>query len=152
VAFLPGLLPSHISDSSDTASAAGPGVLGHGVLAQPQAPGPVRVVLLCGEDLLESMARPGAWHRPELILERYGAVCVSREGGGVRRMMSEPGNLLHSHRGRITLLEDPVPNAISATLVRAELAAGRPVRYLVPEQVRRYIGARGLYGCKEAGA
>jgi nicotinate-nucleotide adenylyltransferase len=33
----------------------------------------------------------------------------------------------------------------SSTLVRAQLASGGSIRYLVPEPVFRYIGERGLY-------
>ncbi len=161
IAFLPGPLPSHISDDNSSSSGSSSSAAAREAKQPPQqqqagAPqqerGPLQVVLLCGEDLLESMARPGAWHRPDYILEHYGVVCVAREGGRVRQMMEQPGNLLHSYRDRITLLTDPVPNSISATRVREELAAGRPVRYLVPEPVRRYIERQGLYGCRRAGA
>jgi nicotinic acid mononucleotide adenylyltransferase len=34
---------------------------------------------------------------------------------------------------------EPVPNAISSTLVRREWGAGRSVRYLVPDGVLAYL-------------
>jgi nicotinate-nucleotide adenylyltransferase len=34
---------------------------------------------------------------------------------------------------------------VSATLVRERAAAGRPIRYLVPDKVANYIGAQSLY-------
>jgi nicotinate-nucleotide adenylyltransferase len=34
---------------------------------------------------------------------------------------------------------------ISATLVRQRVADGRSIRYLVPDAVREYIAAHGLY-------
>ncbi len=38
------------------------------------------------------------------------------------------------------------PVGISSTLVRERVAAGRPVRWMVPEPVERLIAERGLYG------
>jgi nicotinate-nucleotide adenylyltransferase len=35
---------------------------------------------------------------------------------------------------------------ISSSLVRERAAAGRPIRYLVPDKVANYIGAKSLYG------
>ncbi len=34
---------------------------------------------------------------------------------------------------------------VSSTLVRERVAAGRPIRYLVPDKVANYIGAQALY-------
>jgi nicotinate-nucleotide adenylyltransferase len=52
-------------------------------------------------------------------------------------------------RDRVTTLNMPeVPE--SATLIRAQLAQGRSVRYLVPEPVWQYIVAKKLYGLDHA--
>jgi nicotinate-nucleotide adenylyltransferase len=38
---------------------------------------------------------------------------------------------------------------ISSTLVRRRAAAGKPIRYLVPDKVANFIGAQSLYGASE---
>jgi len=38
------------------------------------------VMLLCGADVLASMAVPGVWRNPETLLEEFGVVCLDREG------------------------------------------------------------------------
>jgi nicotinate-nucleotide adenylyltransferase len=35
---------------------------------------------------------------------------------------------------------------VSSTLVRARAAAGKPIRYFVPDKVANYVGAQSLYG------
>jgi nicotinate-nucleotide adenylyltransferase len=48
-------------------------------------------------------------------------------------------------RERIKTLNLPeIPE--SASLMRALIAQGRSIRYLVPEPVWRYVAANGLYG------
>lgn len=41
---------------------------------------PVRVMLLCGADLVESFAKPGVWKPEQLeaILHDHGVICISR--------------------------------------------------------------------------
>jgi nicotinate-nucleotide adenylyltransferase len=48
-------------------------------------------------------------------------------------------------REKLRLLQMPRID-ISSTMVRRRVAAGKPIRYLVPDKVAHYIGARGLYG------
>jgi len=61
--------------------------------------------------------------------------------------MPEPDALEAAFPGRsdrIRLLDGPLLD-VSGTAIRARLAAGRSVRYLVPDAVIAYIGDHGLY-------
>jgi nicotinate-nucleotide adenylyltransferase len=46
--------------------------------------------------------------------------------------------------GRATMLEMP-EFGVSSSVVRERAAAGRPLRYLVPEPVARFIEEKGIY-------
>ncbi|GAX73739.1 hypothetical protein CEUSTIGMA_g1192.t1 [Chlamydomonas eustigma] len=37
-----------------------------------------RVLLLCGGDVLATMAMPGVWKDPHILLEEFGVVCLER--------------------------------------------------------------------------
>lgn len=110
----------------------------------------LRAMLLCGADVLASMARPGVWVNPDAVLREHGAVVVAREGTDLERLLATPGSVLYDNRDRIVVVYDRVGNSISSSAVRRELAAGRPVRYLVPEGVLSYMYGRGLYGAGAA--
>ncbi|EFN52984.1 hypothetical protein CHLNCDRAFT_26277, partial [Chlorella variabilis] len=112
-----------------------------------------RVLLVCGADVLHSMADPTMWRQDllETLLSNHGVVCVSRNGSDVARLLDRPGTLLHSYRRNVTVVEEPVPNEISSSRVRHELEQGHSVRYLTPASVVRYIYDHGLYGTAAAG-
>ena len=50
-----------------------------------------------------------------------------------------------AYKQRIVLVEDRVGNSISSSAVRAEVEAGRTVRYLVPEPVLAFMQERRMY-------
>jgi nicotinamide mononucleotide adenylyltransferase len=102
-------------------------------------------MLLCGADLLATMAEPGVWKNPDVILQEHGVVVVTREGSQVQEVLSTPGTVLHQFRDKVLVVEEPVPNGISSTRVREAVAAGRSVKYLLPDSVFAYIRQHGLY-------
>ncbi|KAK9807240.1 hypothetical protein WJX73_001226 [Symbiochloris irregularis] len=110
----------------------------------PDAP---RAMLLCGADLLESFVKPGVWRDGHVrhILEQHGVVCVARKGSDAEALLAREGTLLHELRTRVIVVTDPVQNDTSSTVVRDELAQGRPVRYLTSSSVVEYIQQHRLY-------
>lgn len=104
-----------------------------------------RVMLLCGADLLATIAQPGVWRDPDIILRDHGVVCIFRQGTDVQALLDTPGTILHEYKENIILVEEPVANNVSSTKIRQLLAAGQPVRYLLPDSVIAYIKSHGLY-------
>jgi nicotinate-nucleotide adenylyltransferase len=91
----------------------------------------------------EAVADLASWHRPERILELATLVVVPRDGfpdldeATVSRLV--PGT-----RPRVVILDGPRLR-LSASVIRRRAAAGRSVRYLVPDAVATYIGDHALY-------
>ena len=89
-----------------------------------------RFVLLLGADAAGELPR---WHEAAALPALADVVVFARPGARTPR-----SELI----GR-TITVPAVD--ISATEIRARVAAGRSIRYLVPEPVRAYIAAHGLY-------
>jgi nicotinate-nucleotide adenylyltransferase len=88
---------------------------------------------ITGSDALADIV---AWRDPDGILARAHLVGVTRPG----HVLSDPG----LPTGSATLVEIPAL-AISSTDVRARVARGEPIRYLVPSGVEYLIAKHGLY-------
>ena len=58
---------------------------------------------------------------PELM-ERRAVILLCRELSDVKQVMDDPASALHQHRANIILVEDPVVNNISSTVVRQEIS------------------------------
>jgi nicotinate-nucleotide adenylyltransferase len=97
------------------------------------------LTLIVGGDMAQSL--PG-WRQPEELL-RLARVAVAERAGAVRDEIAArlaplaPGD-------RVTFFDMPRID-VSSTEIRRRVAAGGPIRYLVPDAVARYIGAEGLY-------
>jgi nicotinate-nucleotide adenylyltransferase len=83
------------------------------------------------------------WHEPEDVLE-LATIAVFERGSSTRNAI---GITIGRMAGadRVRFLEMPRID-ISSTMVRRRAAAGKPIRYLVPDKVANFIGAQNLYG------
>ena len=97
------------------------------------------LTFLMGADVAAAL---GSWREPERVLELARVGVAARPGAALGEAQAALERL-----GRAERL-DPVPMpelALSSTVVRERVAAGRPIRYLVPDAVARLIADRGLY-------
>jgi len=91
----------------------------------------------------ETFAELPSWHEPERLFEAARMAVVPREGYPA----PDPAWLARTFPGR----EDHVEYlggprlGLSSTALRARVAAGRSIRYLVPSAVEAYIADHHLY-------
>jgi nicotinate-nucleotide adenylyltransferase len=100
----------------------------------------VGLVLIMAAD---SFAEIDTWREPDRLLELAEWAIGPRPG----TPLPDPLALRErfgAKAARIHLLEGPSLD-LSSTAIRARVAAGRPIRYLVPRAVEELISARGLY-------
>jgi nicotinate-nucleotide adenylyltransferase len=83
-----------------------------------------------------------SWRKPERVVE-LARLAVARRAGVSDAEVSAVVRSLGAE-GRATMLEMP-QFGVSSSAVRERAAAGRPLRYLVPEPVARFIEEKGVY-------
>lgn len=84
----------------------------------------------------DALAQLLTWRDVDALFALAHFVGVTRPG----HTLADPG----LPTGEVSLIEVPAL-AISSTDVRERVATGRPIDYLVPEGVARYVSKRGLY-------
>lgn len=99
-----------------------------------------KLSLILGIDALADLLE---WRDPEQLLDLCRIIVVSRPGYELR-VPDEIRTRLGFRAGRILLQSMPLLE-ISSTDIRRRLREGRPVRYLLPDTVERYIRERRLY-------
>lgn len=106
----------------------------------------VKIMLLAGGDLIESMGEPNVWAELDLhhILGKYGCLIVERTGSDVRSFLLSH-DIMYEHRKNILVIKQLIYNDISSTKVRLFIRRGMSVQYLLPNSVIRYIQEHGLY-------
>lgn len=83
-----------------------------------------------------------SWRSPERVVE-LARIAVARRAGVSDADVAAALRSLGAE-GRATMLEMP-QFGVSSSAVRERAAEGRPLRYLVPEPVARFIEEKGIY-------
>lgn len=97
------------------------------------------LTFIVGGDMARSL--PG-WREPEAVLALATLAVAERRGAKRDAIERELAPLRGADR--VTYFEMPRVD-VSSSLVRERVAAGRPIRYLVPDAVAEAIAAGGLY-------
>jgi nicotinate-nucleotide adenylyltransferase len=103
----------------------------------------VEMVFLMGWDMLVYLPQ---WYAPERVVAAVDTLAASHRPG-VRAAEDEIERLAARVPGlREKLIVLPAPQLdVSGTSLRERVASGLPIRYLVPDTVRRYIEEHALY-------
>lgn len=91
--------------------------------------------LIVGADVALELA---TWHRAQDIASLATVIALTRPGSELTGLSTDAG------LPDVEIMEMPAL-AVSSTDIRARVAAGRPIDYLVPADVAAYIRDRGLY-------
>ncbi|TQN69348.1 Nicotinamide/nicotinic acid mononucleotide adenylyltransferase 2 [Colletotrichum shisoi] len=103
----------------------------------------VRIAVLAGADLINTMSQPGVWSPSDLrhILGDFGAFVLERAGVNIDEAL---GNL-KEYEDQIYYIPQVVPNDVSSTKIRLLLRRNMSIDYLIPAEVIKYIEEHGLY-------
>lgn len=102
--------------------------------------GDAELVFVMGADAAVGLE---SWKRPERVLELARLAVARRSGIADADVLAVLRSL--GAEDRSTVLEMP-QFGVSSSAVRERAAAGRPLRYLVPEPVARFIEEKRVYG------
>ncbi|XP_057533643.1 nicotinamide/nicotinic acid mononucleotide adenylyltransferase isoform X3 [Amaranthus tricolor] len=106
----------------------------------------LRVMLVCGSDLLESFGVPGVWIPEQVrsICRDFGVACIRREGQDVEKIISS-NDILNDNKRNIKIVDELISNQISSTRIRDCITRGLSVKYLTSDEVIDYIQKQELY-------
>ena len=100
-----------------------------------------QLTFIVGGDMAASLPQ---WREPQAILELCTIGAAARDGVGRDAVLERLERELPGASSRIEFFDMPRID-ISSTLIRRRVAAGEPVRYLVPDAVAAAVEREGLY-------
>jgi nicotinate-nucleotide adenylyltransferase len=103
--------------------------------------GDTELVFVMGADAAVGLE---SWREPERVVELARIAVARRSGVSDAEVGAVLRSLGATDSHRATMLEMP-QFGVSSSAVRERAAAGRPLRYLVPESVARFIEEKGVY-------
>ncbi|PWN46296.1 Nucleotidylyl transferase [Ceraceosorus guamensis] len=105
----------------------------------------IRIMLLAGGDLIQSMGEPGVWAEDDLhhILGRYGCMIVERTGADVWSFLLSH-DLLWKYRRNLNVVTQVIYDDVSSSKIRLFIRRGKSIRYLLPQAVVHYMAENQL--------
>ena len=104
---------------------------------------PIKIMLLAGADLIQTMSTPEVWSSDDLdhILGGFGTFIVERTGTDIDDAVSN----LQKYKDNIYVIQQLIHNDVSSTKIRLFLRREMSIQYLIPAPVIEYIKEHGLY-------
>jgi nicotinate-nucleotide adenylyltransferase len=96
-----------------------------------------QLTFLMGADVAASLE---SWRQPERVLELARIGVAARPG----TVLDEAEAALERLGAQAEVIRMP-ELGVSSTRIRRRIADGRPIRYLVPDQIAAFVRERGLY-------
>jgi nicotinate-nucleotide adenylyltransferase len=96
-----------------------------------------QLTFLMGADVAASLE---SWRQPERVLELARIGVAARPG----TVLDEAEAALERLGAQAEVIRMP-ELGVSSTRIRRRIADGRPIRYLVPDQIAAFVCERGLY-------
>lgn len=103
----------------------------------------VDLYFIIGADMVQYLPK---WEKIDELVQRLTFIGVNRPGTKLN-IDALPGFIAEK-----VLLADMPQVDISSTMLRERAAAGKSIRYMVPEAVFEYVQRSGLYGIQPRGA
>ena len=100
-----------------------------------------QLTFIVGGDMAASLP---LWREPQAILELCTIGAAARDGLGREELLERLDTELPGAADRIRFFDMPRID-VSSTLIRRRVAAGEPVRYLIPDAVAAQIEREALY-------
>lgn len=101
----------------------------------------LELLFITGTDALKEML---TWWKHEEIISLAKIIGVSRPGYDSENLIENITQIYPSAQNRIVHIEIPAL-AISSTDIRMRVEDGKPIRYLLPDEVRLFIKNNALY-------
>jgi len=84
------------------------------------------------------------WHRVRELLDLCYFIAATRPGYRLENLSETLKGLPARYIEKIAVMEVPAL-AISSTDIRDRVGSGKPIKYLLPEEVENYINHKGIY-------
>merc|ERR1712083_1165410 len=106
----------------------------------------LRVFLVCGSDLLQSMKKPNVWLKEhQEILLSQGLAVAERDGDEFDDEFFKSYDLFEKYRDCIHTFKPAVKNTISSSKLREQIKRDASIKYLTEDAVIGYICKEKLY-------